>query len=121
MEKYVQDIRLQQWCGIIEAANKSKVSRKQWLDENGITRDAFYYWQRKVRKYYAQKNGLIPADASDSEKCCMVELPVAYATGNNKDSAPAAIIRIGNMSIEISPKATAEFMENLGRMIHNAL
>ena len=58
MEKYVQDIRLKQWCELIEAANSSGLPRKQWLKDNGISKDAFYYWQRKVRRYYAEQNGM---------------------------------------------------------------
>ena len=107
MEKYVQDIRLQQWAEIIDAANKSGQTRKQWLAENGITKDAFYYCQKKVRKQYAEQNGL-------------VEVPVCRASGCSSTAA-AAVIRIGGMSVEISSSASAEFMENLGRMIRNAL
>ena len=119
MEKYVQDIRIKQWCELIEAANRSGVPRKEWLKEKGISKDAYYYWQRKVRRYYAEQNGLMPAVAS-TDKVSLVEVPVARTTPGMPES-PAAIIRIGSMAIEISPNATAEFMESLGRMIRNAL
>ena len=79
MERYVQDIRLKQWCEIIKAANQSGLPRRQWLSENGIGKDAFYYWQRKVRKYYAEQNGLVPT-ATDSAKSNLVEVPVARDT-----------------------------------------
>ena len=120
MERYVQDIRLKQWCEVIKAANQSGLPRHQWLSENGIGKDAFYYWQRKVRKYYAEQNGLVPT-ATDSAKSNLVEVPVARSSVNRMEVSPAAVIRIGSMSVEISPDATAEFMESLGRMIHNAL
>ena len=119
MEKYVQEIRLKQWCELIEAANSSGIPRKQWLQENGITKDAFYYRQRKVRRYYAEQNGLIPATAG-TEKCSLVEVPLAQPV-SCMGVTPAAVIRIGSMSVEISPNASAEFMESLGRMIHHAL
>ena len=119
MEKYVQDIRLKQWCELIEAANSSGLPRQQWLQENGISKDAFYYWQRKVRRYYAEQSGLVPA-AAGTEKVSLVEVPLARpATGMGVTAA--AVIRIGSMSVEISANASAEFMENLGRMIHNAI
>ena len=119
MEKYVQDIRLQQWAEIIDAANKSGQSRKQWLSENGISKDAFYYWQKKVRKHYAGQNGLVPA-AGDGNHAGLVEVPV-YRGAVGCQVIPAAIIRVGSMSVEINPSAPAEFMENLGRVIRNAL
>ena len=120
MEKYVQDIRLKQWSELIEAANSSGLPRKVWLEENRISKDAFYYWQRKVRKYYAELKGLVPASANtDSAK--LVEVPIARSATGSITMAPAAVIRIGSMAVEISPSATAEFMEGLGRMIRNAL
>ena len=119
MEEYVQEIRLKQWCELIEAANSSGLPRKQWLKENGISRDSFYYWQRKVRRYYAEQNGLIPVTAG-AEKGSLVEVPLARpALGMGV--TPAAVVRIGSMSVEISPNVSPEFMESLGRMIHHAL
>lgn len=119
MEKYVQEIRLKQWCELIEAANRSGLPRKQWLQENGISKDAFYYWQRKVRRYYAEQNGLVPTVAS-TDKVCLVEVPLTH-TATGTALIPSAIIRVGSMAVEISPNASAEFMESLGRMIRNAL
>ena len=119
LEKYVQDIRLKQWCELIEAANSSGQPRKEWLQENGISKDTFYYWQRKVRRYYAEQNGLVPAVAN-TDKVSLVEVPMARpATGMAVTAA--AVIRIGSIAVEISPNASAEFMERLGRMIRNAL
>lgn len=119
MEKYVQDIRLQQWSELINSANKSGLSRKEWLEQNGISKDAFYYWQRKVRKYYAERKGLLPA-VQEASTGKLVEVPVARVAMSPLQMS-AAVIRIGNLSVEVSPNASAEFMENLGRMIRNAL
>ena len=120
MEKYVQDIRIQQWAEIIDASNKSGLQRRQWLAENGISKDKFYYWQNKVRKYYAEQNGLIPSTAIEPESK-LVEVPIASMKMSSTAMLPAAVIRIGNMSVEINQSASAEFMENLGRMIRHAL
>ena len=119
MEKYVRDIRLKQWCELIESANSSGLPRKQWLKDNGISKDAFYYWQRKVRRYYAEQNGLVPA-VSNTDRVSLVEVPIARQTAGVVVS-PAAVIRIGSMTVEISPDASGVFMESLGRMIRNAL
>ena len=119
LEKYVQDIRLKQWSELIEAANRSGQPRIEWLKENGISKDAFYYWQRKVRRYYAEENGLMPA-VGNTDKVSLVEVPLARPT-SGITAGPAAVIRIGNMAVEISPNASGEFMERLGRMIRNAL
>ncbi|MCQ2452883.1 MAG: hypothetical protein MJ075_07125 [Oscillospiraceae bacterium] len=119
MEQYVQEIRIKQWCELIKAANNSGIPRMQWLRENGISKDAFYYWQRKVQRYYAEQNGLVP-EAATTKRVSLVEVPLAQAS-TPQAMSPAAIIRLGSITIELSANAPAEFMESMGRMIHNAL
>lgn len=116
MDKYVMDIRIQQWAKIIQAANDSGLPRAQWLAENGITRDAFYYWQKKVRTYYAEQSGII-----NTGETALVEVPVVSTVPAVHKQEPAAVINVGAIKIEVSPEASAVFMENLGRMIRNAL
>lgn len=48
-------VKLAQWAQIIQSANESKLGRKEWCAENGITESSFYYWQRRVRKYALSK------------------------------------------------------------------
>lgn len=119
MEQYVQEIQLRRWAEIIKAANESNMPRMNWLQENGISRDAYYYWRKKVRKYYAEQAGILPACETG-----LVEIPmhkVAVQDAASQKPTTAATIHIGNMNIEISNAASAEFMENLGRMIRSAL
>ena len=120
MEKYIQEIRLKQWAEIIESANKSGLPRRQWLEENGITKDAFYYWYRKVRRYYAEQKGIMPV-ANEGTSYELVEVPVVAKPDIPATEVPAAIIRMGSVSVEINQSASANFMENLGRMIRYAL
>lgn len=120
MEKYVQDVRIKQWSEIIEAANSSPLPRREWLKANGISKDAFYYWQRKVRKAYAEEKGLVPR-SSGAGSSSLVEIPVIRERTNAPLQTAAAVIRVGGITVEVSSLASAEFMENLGRMIRNAL
>lgn len=61
----------------------------------------------------------MPAVAN-ADKVSLVEVPLARPVAG-MGVTPAAVIRIGSMAVEISPNVSAEFMENLGRMIRNAL
>lgn len=51
MEKNGSMIKLRRWARIIEAANASNLSRSEWCKKMGVTENAFYYWQRRVREY----------------------------------------------------------------------
>lgn len=51
MEKKESMIKLRRWTRVVEAANASNLSRSEWCKKMGITENAFYYWQRRVRNY----------------------------------------------------------------------
>ena len=122
MQKYVEDIQMKRWAELIKESNETELPRGEWLKQNNITRDCYYYWLNKVRKYYAEQNGLIPVeDKGTSVATHLVEVPVKMRSADQNNVVPAAVIHINQMCVEINATATGEFMENLGRMIHNAL
>ena len=50
MDKETKELRLAQWAGIIKEQKQSGLTVKTWCSQNGITKDAYYYWQQKLRK-----------------------------------------------------------------------
>ena len=42
--------KLQHWAAVIQECRTSGMMIKDWCEENNITRDKYYYWQRKVRE-----------------------------------------------------------------------
>ena len=50
MNKETKELRLAQWAGLIKEQKQSGLTVKAWCNQNGITKDAYYYWQHKVRK-----------------------------------------------------------------------
>ena len=122
MEQYVENARLKYWLTVINAANNSSMTRAQYLKENNIARATFYYWYNKVRKELAEQNGLIAAEKEKSHNC-LVEVPIETSREMSvvSESSPAAVISFNNITIIVSPEASGEFMENLGRMIKNAM
>ena len=50
MDKEAKELRLAQWAGIIKEQKQSGLTVKDWCSQNGITKDAYYYWQQKLRK-----------------------------------------------------------------------
>ena len=125
MDQFVMDYRLEEWAKIIEAANNSGLQRNEWLKLNNITRDQFYYWQKKVRKAAAERNNLLtPAGTEACGDARLVEVPVSPDNTNISTTGSisiGAIINVGRVSISISENASQKFIENLGRMIRNAL
>lgn len=49
-KKIASEYRLTQWAKIIQARQESGKSIKDFCEESGIERNAYFYWQRKLRK-----------------------------------------------------------------------
>ena len=47
-----KQIRLSAGAEMIRSYNASGLKLKDWLEENNITKDKFYYWRRKLRDTY---------------------------------------------------------------------
>lgn len=116
-----QNYSIQEWAQIISSSEASGLPRSEWLKLNGITKDRYYYWKKRVNNWYAANSAYaenVSADCSETSTS-LVEVPVAATRTTN--AANAATIHIGNLYIELNNNASAELIENIGRMIHNAL
>lgn len=82
MDKYVMDIRLENWIPIFEAQARSGLNKQTFCKQNGISRDLFFKWQRIFRKKVAEgldPNSItIPAEIKQSNKNHNEDGPVFY-------------------------------------------
>ena len=79
MDECTHDVRAEYWKNIISQCQQRPTdqSAKQWLDQNGIREQRYYYWQRKFRQQaYDQMNcssDLLPT-VNENGKTDFVEL-----------------------------------------------
>ncbi|MCQ2511308.1 MAG: IS66 family insertion sequence element accessory protein TnpB [Lachnospiraceae bacterium] len=79
MDECTHNVRAEYWKDIIAQCQQrpSDQSAKQWLDQNGIREQSYYYWQRKFRQQaFDQMNissDLLPA-VKETEKTDFVEI-----------------------------------------------
>lgn len=118
MDKSTYEIRLSHWAQVVQAANNRPQDQllKDWLSENDISKDQYYYWQRKVRKEVydrLQEEQVLQLPSVPDHDISFVELPVPQKTVmqntdqplNEKvttERTPAAFIQAGNISIALS-------------------
>ena len=98
-------VRLRQAASMVRACSESGMPVKEWLQENGVSKYAYYYWKRKLKDVCLDELG--PS---------FVELPAASESehpGPSDKEAISATMRIGNRTVEIYDSATAGFLENL--------
>lgn len=48
VSKVTHQVKLDRWTAILKEQNSSGLSIKDWCSQNGITRDQFFYWKRKL-------------------------------------------------------------------------
>ena len=64
MDKFVKDIRLEQWIPILEAQARSGLCKQDFCKQHGISRGLFFKWQRILREKIAE--GFDPSSISSS-------------------------------------------------------
>jgi hypothetical protein len=106
-------LQLQKWTTIIQEYMSSGMKLKDWLYENNISKDQYYYWHRKLKEEAIRCNMQTFVDITEvSQPPAVAEsknLPVAHENNNE----PAAVIRFQNYSIEINNTASVEIIRNL--------
>lgn len=112
MDEITTNVRYAQWAEIIAAANTSGMSKRQFCLQNGLKPKSFYYYQRKIRQ---KAYGML----QDSEEPQIVEVPVQHDMSHT--SGAVAVIRVADVSVEVSEGISEETLMSIGRMIRNAL
>jgi len=56
MDKAIKEVRMKKWAGIIQAAAASGMTKDEFIEQNGICRRSFFYWQKQIREYVLQRN-----------------------------------------------------------------
>ena len=83
---------------------------------HAISRDAYYYWLRKIRlEAYEQLN--VPA-VTQSTEVSFAEIPLPTNEDHSSDwngsvSKPVAVIKCGNLSIGLSNDISEELLHRL--------
>lgn len=95
----------EQWAALIKERMDSGMTIKEWCQERDIKESQYYYWLKTLRKEETRDCGL------EQPVSPFVELPDIY----RKRQAPiqgntAAIIRKGDILIEVTESASAGFI-----------
>jgi len=111
-------VRLQYWQKRIDEFNSSGMFLKEWLEQNNITKDTYYYWLRKCRTVSIET---LPAEIkSQLPDEVNSQLPVTAAKPKLKklevtspvpNMQAAVIVRLPYATIEVTNDATQRTVE----------
>lgn len=129
MDQCTHEIRTAQWKKIIHNCQhrSSGKSIKQWLEENGILEQSYYYWQRKFRNeaYNQIEESSLPVVSDTNNTVSFVEvsapvhqeIPLEYNTETIK---PVAVIKTTTMSIAISNDISDQLLSKILQEVSHA-
>ena len=106
-------LKLQKWITLIQDSKASGMKLKDWLYENNISKDQYYYWYRKLKTEVVKSNLPAFVEVSNISQTPAVVQPENLNVACKSDLKPAAVIRFSNCSIEINNNASVEMIANL--------
>lgn len=122
MDKTTHELRLADWQTIVAncLSRPAGQSKKQWLAEHEVPEKPYYYWQRKVRRMaYGELQAESPAAVPAAYE--FAEIPLLHAPDTIPEAAaPAAVIRKGNIVIELNNSVTDHLLGRILEVISHA-
>ena len=122
-----QEAQLQLWAERIKEKESSGLSFKEWNARTGFTKDAYYYWKKRLRKIQSEIPSDIPnkkdcdicrhKESTEAEENTFVEisaaLPDAAVPAVPPCSNDSAVIRCGKLSVEVRGDMSESFIRIL--------
>lgn len=116
-----KDLKHQYWMNVIHECKSSNMKTRDWLKQNNISKDTYYYWFKKLKErtldsINESSSGDLPVPTVSKQ---FVELPVPTAPAKTIDSDVCASISFNGVTIDITNKANPTFLASLFEVIGN--
>ena len=106
--------RLEQWTSIIQERIRSGKRVDEWCSENGISRNSYYYWLRKVKLTATEKTVPEPPQLPK-----LVQILPPTPDYEKHNDGTAIILRVNGITLEIQDCASDSIIENTLRALRN--
>ncbi len=115
-----QRYQAERWKLLIEDESRSEMKLKDWLKLRGITKDAYYYWLHKFqRENIDTALQELPVQIQQTPSFVEISKPEASTLPDSviteRETQAAAVIRTGQMQIELFPSASADMIREIMR------
>lgn len=116
-----KQVKYQYWLNVIHECRSSGLTNQQWCEQNGISIKSYYYWISKFRKLAVEdlprKEYVSSQKHSDLTEARFVELPAPVKMEHVDSHKPAAVLKTGNISVELYETATESFLQMLVKVV----
>lgn len=113
MSDLKHDMTAERWAMLIKERRESGMTVREWCHDRDIKESRYYYWLRILRRDAVENK------QQKQQVSPFVELPADIC----RDQIPApaaAVIRKGNITIEVTESASAGFIAKIMEALSNA-
>lgn len=107
-------VAAERWAALVKERMDSGMTIEEWCRERNIKKSQYYYWLKILRQDEANAAGQGPKPPS------FVELPAICQKQEPQPGMPAAVIRKGDIYIEITESASAGFLAKVMEAVSHA-
>jgi hypothetical protein len=117
MRKVTREVRLERWAEILRERQASGKSITAWCEANGMDRQRYFYWQRKLRGLACEalakrEGGAVEGTTEFAEYRPMEIAAVAMTEGTREAACPAIVIHLALGKMEIYSGADRETIDS---------
>jgi hypothetical protein len=120
VSKVTHQVKLDRWTAILKEQNSSGLSIKDWCSQNGIKRDQFFYWKRKLKESVLESAlpEIVPVSLPTLSSDCTTCKTCTTSQLTNTDFL--ARITIQDVYIELGSGATEQLISGIIKAVRNA-
>ena len=107
-----QEIRIQQWAGIIRSRNGSGLTVDKFCELNNISRNQYYYWLRKLKEHTLERSGFTFVELDEPVE--PEAAPIDAALSND------IVVSLGDACITVKEGVFRHLLEMVVGVIRNA-
>ena len=108
-------IRLNEWAAIIKDCKSSGQKVDIYCEQHGLSRDAYYYWLRKVKEAALIQTGFVELPALTSEQSSAKTIKKGISAFETQ-----MIIRINEIELCVNENSPSELISRMMEIIHHA-
>ena len=113
--KVAQEVRLAQWAEKIREQKNSGLNIRAWCADQGIARQQYFYWQKKLRELACQE---LLRDATEETDAEQRVVPSGWAVCKAEEETQKAItIEIGRCRVLAEPDVDPEWLAKVCRVL----
>ena len=111
-------IRMTQWAAIIKDRHDSGLKIDDYCEQHGISRNAYYYWLRKVKEAALTQTEFVEIQTGSAE----LETPVEpYASqGNESSFLPQMLVSVNGISMGICQNTPMDLLARVIGVVRHA-